>query len=330
LPPTAAIFSKVSFIRPREAAKLALPLAAIAACLATDALLPAVYPQGYAEHYFPAFIRIALAAYLLAAIAAAWFKPVRARLLHLWGLLAVAFALLAFLDYSTVKSGNMLLPYTPSPDAILGAVFGNLATVTGHLLGSLALYLQGVALGAAAGMAYGSLMGYSRFCNYWLSPFIKLIGPVPGTAWMALAMVLAPSSHAASVCLVALTTWFPLSVNLAGGIRSVQPALIEHAQTLGASKPYILTHVIYPAVLPNIFTGLFMGLCFSLTSLVGAEMLGVQSGLGWYITYAEGWAEYDIIYSTIIIFILIAFILLTALFKIQKHAMKWSKGAIQW
>lgn len=326
------IFERVSFIRPKEAAKLAVPLLSIFACLIVDTALPDVYPSDYTSIYYPVFLRAVLALYLVAAVLSAWFPQVRRRVLHFWGLLLVAFLLLAWLDFGTVKSGQMKLPYVPSPDQILAAVFApsQLPKVLSNLLGSLSLYFQGVALGALAGMVYGTLMGYSRFFNYWLSPFIKLIGPVPGTAWMAIAMVLAPSSHMASVCLVALTVWFPLSVNLSGGIRGVSKTFIERAQTMGASHFFILRKVIYPAVLPNIFTGLFMGLCFSLTSLVGAEMLGVQAGLGWYITYAEGWAEYDIIYSTIIIFILIAFILLTALFKIQKHAMKWSKGAIQW
>ncbi|MDR2109541.1 MAG: ABC transporter permease subunit [Coriobacteriales bacterium] len=330
-PSTASgIFARVSFIRPKEVAKLLAPLLALGLCLATDAALPSVYPSDYSEQYFPAFLRIVLLLYLACAALSCWFKAVRQRLLHFWGLLIAVFVLLTFLNLQTVKSGNFLLPYVPSPDQILGAIFGNLPTVLDNLGGSLSLLLQGITLGGVAGMVYGSCMGYSRFFNYWLSPFIKLIGPVPSTAWMALAMVLAPSSHAASVCLVALSTWFPLSVNLSGGIRGVNKTYIERAQTLGASHFFILRKVIYPAVLPNIFTGLFMGVCFSLTALVGAEMLGVQSGLGWYISYAEAWSEFDLIYSTILIFILVAFTLITILFKIQKQVMKWTKGAIQW
>ena len=328
--PAANIFAHLSFIRPKEAAKLLVPLATLLVCMVVDAAFPTVYPKDYVELYFPIFLRSALVIYLVGAALSCWFKPIRQWVLHFWGLLGVAFLLLAYLDFSTVKSGAMLLPYVPNPDQILAAVFGNVPTVLDNLLGSLSLLLQGIATGLIAGMIYGTLMGYSRFFSYWLSPFIKLIGPVPATAWMAIAMVLAPSSHIASVCLVALTTWFPLSVNLSGGIRGINKIYIERAETMGASNFFILRKVIYPAVLPNIFTGLFMGCCFSLTSLVSAEMLGVQSGLGWYIHYAEGWAEFDLIYSTVIIFILVAFVLLTALFKIQKHAMKWSKGAVQW
>ena len=308
--PSGSIFNQISFIKPKQAMKLVAPLLAILICMVVDTAFPDIYPQGYAERYFPVFLR--------------------KRLLPVWGLLIAAFLLLAYLDFATVKSGSLQLPYTPSPDQILAAIIDKLPTVLNNLTASLSLLLQGLALGAVAGLVYGTCMGYSRFFSYWLSPFLKLIGPIPGTAWMAIAMVLAPSSHVASVCLVALTTWFPLSVNLSGGIRGVSRVYIERAQTMGASHFFILRNVIFPAVLPNIFTGLFMGLCFSLTSLVGAEMLGVQAGLGWYISYAEAWSEYDLIYSTILIFILIAFTLLTILFKIQKRAMRWTKAAIQW
>ncbi len=326
----ADIYKRVSFIGLSDALKLAAPLAAMVVALVVEASMPTIYPEGYVERYYPLFLRGAIVLYVALVALSCWFEKVRVKVVHYWGLLIVAFVLLSVLEYGTVKTGNMELPYVPSPDQILAALFGNASTVLDNLIGSVTLLLQGIACGFVAGMVYGTLMGYSRFFNYWLQPFIKIIGPVPSTAWMAISMVLAPSSHIASVFLVALTTWFPLSVNLSGGIQGINKVYVERAQIMGASHFYILRHVIYPAALPSIFTGMFMGCCFSLTALVSAEMLGVQSGLGWYITYAEQWAEYDLIYSTIIIFILLAFILLTILFKIQKHAMKWSKGAIQW
>lgn len=332
------VFRLVRFATLKETAKLFAPVVVMAFALAQDALMPAVYPEGYEERVYPVFLMASIAIYLILAVLSVWFKPIRQKVIHFWGLLIAAYALLAIYNYNTVKTGNLLLPVMPSPDAVLSAfgrdVGGAASGATGglffHFLGSFSLLLQGVGLGFVAGMVYGTLMGYSRFWNYWLQPIIKIIGPVPSTAWMAIAMVLAPSSHMASVFLVSLTTWFPLSVNLSGGIRGVPKVYIERAETMGASPFYIIRHVIYPAVLPNIFTGLFMGLCFSLTALVTAEMLGVKSGLGWVINHAQGWNEFDLIFSSVIIFILMAFVLLTILFKVQKHFMKWSKGAIQW
>lgn len=324
------LFDKVEFIGVKDTLKLVAALVGIAAACAFDALIPSVYPEGYIEGYYPVFLRVLFVVFLGFSVLSVWFSRIRQKTVHFWGLIIALMILLTFYTYQTVKTGNLLLPVMPSPDAIIGAVFGSGATVWKNFSASFSLLMQGVGVGFVAGMVYGTLMGYSRFFNYWLQPFIKVIGPVPSTAWMAIAMVLAPSSHLASVFLVALSTWFPLSVNLSGGIRGVHKVNIERAQIMGASTFHIITHVIYPAVLPNIFTGLFMGLCFSMTSLVGAETLGVKAGLGWVINYAQGWNEFDLIFSTIVIFILMAFVLLTILFKCQKHVMKWSKGAIQW
>lgn len=324
------LFDKVTFVKPKEALKMLLPLLVLVAACLVDGLLPDVYPEGYMQHWYPLFIRAVTIIYLVLFCLGCWVEPIRRRLVHLYGLLAVLFAGIAAYECVTIKSGTLMIPHFPSPDAIIASVMDDPATTWHHFSGSMSLLFQGLAVGFIAGMIYGTLMGYSRFFNYWLEPFIKLIGPVPSTAWMAIAMVLAPSSHIASVCLVALTTWFPLSVNLSGGIRGINKAYIERAETMGASHFFILRKVIYPAVLPNIFVGLFMGLCFSLTSLVTAEMLGVQSGLGWLINYAQLWVEYDLIFSTIFIFIIVAFVLISILFAIQKHVMKWSKGAIQW
>jgi NitT/TauT family transport system permease protein len=87
---------------------------------------------------------------------------------------------------------------------------------------------------------------------------------------------------------------------------------------------------VYPAAAPSIFTGLFMACCFSLTSLVTAELMGVKGGLGWRISWAQSYVAYDIIYTIAICFIIMAFILITILFIVQRHTMSWSKEVVQW
>ena len=91
-----------------------------------------------------------------------------------------------------------------------------------------------------------------------------------------------------------------------------------------------MRHVVYPAAAPSIFTGLFMAFCFSLTSLVTAEVMGVNGGLGWRISWAQSYMAYDIIYAIALTFIAMAFILITLLFVVQRHTMSWSKEVIQW
>ena len=323
-------FSKFSLATPKEIAKMLLPLVAMIAMMIIDGATADVYPDGYAETTYPAFIRVSIVVYLAFVCISIWFKYFRVHFVKWYGLITFIYLATGIYNMCTVKSGMLTWPYFPSWDSMLDYVFNNLGQTGTDVFNSVTLYLQGILLGGVLGFLWGSAMGYSKHANYWLNPIIKIIGPVPGVAWVTISLVLAPTNHIAALIIIASTTWFPLSVNLAGGIRSVSRASIERAQTLGASNFYIIRHVVYPAALPSIFTGLFMACCFSLTSLVTAERMGVHGGLGYRISWAQSYMSYDAVYSVAVMFIIMAFVLITILFAVQRHCMSWSKEVVQW
>ena len=324
------LFSKFSLAKPKEIAKLICPLFAMAAMMIINGAAADVYPKGETTVYYPIFIRASIVIYFAIVVISIWFEYFRRHFLKWWGLIIFVYVFFGIYNLCTLKSGILELPYFPSFESILAYFFEHYARIAGDLYNSMVLYLQGIAIGGILGFIWGSAMGYSKYANYWLSPIIKIIGPVPGVAWVTISMVLAPSNHVAALVVIASTTWFPLSVNLAGGIRSVSRASIERAQTLGASHWHIIKHVVYPAALPSIFTGMFMACCFSLTSLVTAEVMGVEGGLGWRLSWAQSYVSYDIIYAIAITFIAMAFLFITILFVIQRHTMSWSKEVVQW
>lgn len=324
------LFSKFSLAKPKEIAKLICPLCAMIIMMVVNGAAADVYPEGETTVYYPIFIRASIVIYLVIIVVSIWFEYFRRHFVKWWGLIIFLFVASGVYNLCTLKSGIFELPYFPSFESMLAYVFQHFDRTAHDLYNTVTLYLQGIVMGGVLGFLWGSAMGYSKHANYWLNPLIKIIGPVPGVAWVTIAMVLAPSNHFAALVIIASTTWFPLSVNLAGGIRSVSRASIERAQTLGASNWYIIRHVVYPAAMPSIFTGLFMAFCFSLTSLVTAEVMGVEGGLGWRMTWAQSYMAYDIIYTIAIIFIMMAFVLITILFIIQRHFMSWSKEVVQW
>jgi NitT/TauT family transport system permease protein len=85
-----------------------------------------------------------------------------------------------------------------------------------------------------------------------------------------------------------------------------------------------------PAALPNIFIGLFMGLGASFLTLVVAETVGVKSGLGWYVSWAQGWAEYGKVFAALVIMAAFFSTIMTALFKVRDRMLVWQKGVIKW
>jgi NitT/TauT family transport system permease protein len=88
--------------------------------------------------------------------------------------------------------------------------------------------------------------------------------------------------------------------------------------------------VAIPSALPSIFVGLFMGLGASCLTLMAAELLGVESGLGWYITWKQGWSDYSSVYAALLIMATFFSTIMTLLFKLRDWLLVWQKGVIKW
>jgi len=159
---------------------------------------------------------------------------------------------------------------------------------------------------------------------------LKIIGPIPATAWIPLAMVVAPSALLSAVGLISLAVWFPVTMLTSSGISSTRASYLDVARTLGANRLYLVFRVAIPAAMPNIFIGLFMGLGTSFLTLVVAENVGVKSGLGWYVSWAQGWAEYGKVYGALIIMAAFFSTIMTVLFKVRDRVLVWQKGVIKW
>ena len=114
------------------------------------------------------------------------------------------------------------------------------------------------------------------------------------------------------------------------GVAGVNKAFYDVARTLGADNRFLVLKVAIPAALPHVFVGLFMGLGGSFAVLVGAEMLGVKAGLGWYLQWAQGWAAYANIYGALIVMALLCSGLITLLFRLRDRVLSWQKGLVQW
>jgi len=198
------------------------------------------------------------------------------------------------------------------------------------VLHSLQLLVTGYLIGAAAGFVTGVAIGWSRIVGYWVHPVLRLIGPLPATAWLPLAFFVFPTSFSASIFLIALATAFPVTILTWSGIAGVNSAYYDIARTLGANERFLVLRVAVPAALPHVFVGLFMGLGASFSVLVVAEMLGVKSGLGWYLQWAQGWAAYANMYAALLVMALMCSGLITLLFRIRDRALSWQKGLLRW
>ena len=267
---------------------------------------------------------------LAIALAQPWWPGLRRWMQNMCPIFAVAVLLISVWEVITAGLRLLPLPYFPSPAGVLQSLINDRALLFDSTWHSLLLLLTGYAIGVAAGLISGICIGWSTAFRYWGMPVLKVVGPIPATAWIPLAMVVSPSAVFSAAGLIALAVWFPVTMLTASGISNTRTSLLDVARTLGAGRAYLIFRVAIPAALPSIFIGLFMGLGASFLTLVVAETVGVKSGLGWYVSWAQGWAEYGKVYAALVIMAAFFSSIMTVLFKVRDRVLVWQKGVIKW
>ncbi|MCC3704475.1 ABC transporter permease subunit [Rouxiella badensis] len=238
--------------------------------------------------------------------------------------------LIAIWETVTAKLALLPAPFFAPPRALVEAYATDWYRLGDSVLNSLRLLALGFIFGSISGFVTGVAIGWSRGLGYWVHPILRFLGPVPSTALLPLSLYFFPSSFSAAIFLIALATWFPVTVLTWSGVSSVDSRYYDVARTLGASNVFLILRVAVPASLPHVFVGLFMGLGASFSVLVAAEMMGVKSGLGWYLQWAQGWAAYANMYGALIVMALLFSSLITLLFAVRDRVLAWQQSAVKW
>lgn len=314
------------------------PVAAAAVALAAHRYLPdeQLPPLTWVEalpawqHPYPVVLTAILVASLaLAAAQAVWRYP-RAWARHTAPLVAGAVGVMCVWELVTLKSNWMSQPFFPGPDEVFGAIVDDRKVLLASAWHSLGLLLAGYLVGVTAGLVTGVLVGWFPRVRYWAMPALKVVGPIPATALIPLAMTMWKDSFLCGASLIGFAVWFPMTILTSSGISNVRISYLDVARTLGAGRLYLIFRVAIPAALPNIFIGLFMGLGASFLTLIVAEAVGVSAGLGWYLNWRTGSMEYAAVYGALIISAVFFSTLMTLLFKLRDRVLKWQKGVIKW
>jgi len=280
--------------------------------------------------FYTIFLCSVLVIALITAPAQIFWPRLRSWRQTLHPILTATALLLCLWEIITTGVRLLPLPYFPGPAKVLHSLITDRMLLFDSTWHSLILLLSGYALGVIAGLITGLCIGWSPPVRYWGMPLLKVVGPIPATAWIPLAMVVSPSALISAVALIALAVWFPVTMLTASGISNTRASYLDVARTLGAGRGYLIFRVAVPAALPNIFIGLFMGLGASFLTLVVAETVGVKSGLGWYVSWAQGWAEYGKVFAALVIMAAFFSTIMTVLFKVRDRMLVWQKGVIKW
>lgn len=239
--------------------------------------------------------------------------------------LTVLYLLLAGFDYLTLKTGYLLYPFIPWVNDIINAIVYDNRYLLKCTAFSLRLLMIGYFWGAVVGLITGIACGYNKHIRYWIDPIIKVLGPIPTVTWVPLVMILAASLFRGAVFIIALGVWFAVAVATIDGITNIDQTYFDAAGILGANDRQKILRVVIPHAMPNILTGLVQGMSSACVSLIIAEMLGVEAGLGWYITWSKAWAKYNQMFAAIIIICVMFNVVTKVLNVIKDYALRWQK-----
>jgi NitT/TauT family transport system permease protein len=311
--------------------RVLIPPAALTAVLFIHRALP-VNP-GYKVKQFPYFTVLLYVLIGFFGFLAAWSlfsRKRREKLVYKSWFYAAAFLLLGLYDLITIKLNLIPSLYFPAPERIIAVFIKDWFFLIRCLVYSLRLLLGGFFLGAFLGVVSGVLIGWSPRWNYWIMPFIRIVGPIPSTAWIPIALVIFFKPTDASLFLIALGVWFPTTVLTSSGIMNVQKSYFEVSSTLGASNLRNILSIALPAAAPSIFAGLFNGTSACFLTLMAAEMIGCKFGIGWYINWQRETLAYPNVYAALIVIAVTFSLLISLQFKIRNRVLNWQKGTIRW
>jgi NitT/TauT family transport system permease protein len=155
--------------------------------------------------------------------------------------------------------------------------------------------LSGFVIAIAIGVPLGLMIGKYRRISDLFMPAVEILRPIPAIAWVPMSIMLWPNNEASIVFITFIGAFFPILLNTVHGVHSMDGVLIRAGRCLGAGEVRLFWNVILPGSLPHIFTGLTVGMGVAWVSLIAAEMISGQFGVGYFTWEAYSLVNYPAI-----------------------------------
>ena len=202
----------------------------------------------------------------------------------------------------------------PNPD---GAVLGV------HILASLQVALTGFFLAIIIGVPLGLFMGWFRGFESFMRPIFEILRPIPPVSWIPITIIWLGLGLQAKAFIVFFSAFVPCTINAYTGIRQTSPALINVAKVCGASNFTIFRKIGIPSAMTMTFAGIRVALGNAWATLVAAEMLAANVGLGYMIQQGRSFARPDIIILGIVVIGILGVIFTWLLGLVEGKVLGW-------
>lgn len=217
----------------------------------------------------------------------------------------------------------------PTPQAVFAAFIEIMEngyknfTLLEHLGESMKRLVIAFVLSCVTAVPLGIASGYNSRIRAIFEPIIEFYRPLPPLAYYTLLVLWMGIENESKISLLYLACFAPAYISCVSAVIKIREDYINSAFTVGASRLQVIVHVIFPACLPDIFTGLRTSLGVAYTTLVSAEMVAANSGIGWMVLDASRYLRSDIIFLGIIVMGITGILLDRGIQRIERRVVPW-------
>lgn len=198
----------------------------------------------------------------------------------LWEILVVANV------RSPLMFGNL-----PTPVSVLKALISLLKEQSFyyHILYSFCRIIIGVFIALPLGVVMGMIIGFSKFGENFFQPIMDILRPIPQITWIPISILLFKTTEGSIIFITFIGAFFPILVNTIAGSKKIDHTLFDAIKSMDANKWQIIRYLYFPSIVPDIFTGLSVGIGTSWMSVIAAEMISGEYGIGYFT-----WQSYNL------------------------------------
>jgi NitT/TauT family transport system permease protein len=195
----------------------------------------------------------------------------------------------------------------------------------GHLWVSLFRIFSGFFVGAVPGILLGVAMGRNRTIRVALDPVVSAIYVLPKIAILPLVMLVFGIGEVSKIVIVAIASFFLVLINTTVGVRDIEPIFIEAGKNYGANRRQMFRHIIIPAALPIIFSGLRLSLGTSLIVIIAAEFVAANYGLGYLIWFSWQTLLTENMFAGLVVIMILGALFTSGLQAVERRLMPWQR-----
>jgi NitT/TauT family transport system permease protein len=217
----------------------------------------------------------------------------------------------------------------PSPTAIAQSLWNDAPYLLANIPATLFEIWVGFALALAIGLALGIVVSLTRFGEQAVMPLVVATQSIPKTALAPIFVVWFGFGFTPKIMMAAALAFFPIVVNLARGLRAVEPEMVQYLTTLGASRRDIFLRLRLPSAMPYFFSGMKVAISLATVGAIVGEFIGASSGLGYVILRAINNYDTPIMFAALVLVSLIGVLSYGLIVLIEKRVLSWQPASTE-